>query len=219
MHRLPNFMSLEKRLRVYFIRHGQSEGNSQGILQGQKDYPLSELGREQCKSAASYFSDRGIEYVMTSPLLRAQETAEILSAGGNMPAPVIEPRLMELKTGIFTGMTIREIEREYPQEWRAFLRDSWEGVPEAESIDSLWERAIEVWNTIIDIANQGKRHIVVVTHGGLIQWIIKTSIGAQPQWLPLMPTDNCGIFEFMAHPIAEAAAAYYGSWITINATV
>ncbi|AFG38779.1 histidine phosphatase family protein [Spirochaeta africana] len=225
---IPDFHLLQKRLRVYFIRHGESEGNSQGILQGRQDYPLSELGREQCRAAATYLADRGIEHVLTSPLLRARETADIIASAAGLPQPVDNGNLVELDTGLFTGMTIREIEREYPAEWSAFHRDSWEAVPDAESIASLWGRAISVWNEIIETANQGPRHILAVTHGGLLQWIIKTSLGARPQWLPLMSTANCGIFEFLAHPVpqqeqnnappASADRAYYGSWITINAS-
>lgn len=230
----PDFMRLNKRLRVYFIRHGESEGNSLGILQGQRDYALSEKGREQSRAAAEYMQGKGIEYVLASPLLRAAETAEIIAGAAGMPAPQHENLLMELETGIFTGMTIREIERKYPREWETFRRQSWEGVPDAESIASLQQRAVAVWNRIIDIANEGPRHIMVVAHGGIIQWLIKTSLGADARWMPLLPTANCGISEFLAHPVpdptepgagsaaaiettVEAAASYYGSWITINA--
>lgn len=211
---IPDFTRLEKRLRLYIVRHGESVGNSQGILQGQKNYPLSELGREQSHSAAQYLADRGIECILTSPLLRAKETAGIIASAAALPAPQEDDRLMELKTGIFTGMTVREIEREYPVEWNAFRQNSWEAVPEAESIDSLWTRAVAVWNQIIETANNGKRHILVVTHGGFIQWLLKTSMGAPPLWMPLMPTANCGIFEYLAYPVPEKS--YYGSWLSIN---
>ncbi|GAB6089317.1 histidine phosphatase family protein [Spirochaeta dissipatitropha] len=221
----PDFSRLNKRLRVYIVRHGESEGNSQGILQGQKDYPLSELGRQQSKSAAEHLSDLGIELVLSSPLLRTRETADIITAANEYPAAILDDRLMELDTGIFTGMTIREIEREMPAEWAAFRRKSWEAVPQAEPISSLWERAVDIWNSIIDAANDGRRHILVITHAGFIQWLIKTSFGARPEWIPLMPTDNCGIYEFLAYPIPEAGAAeeneeseksYYASWVHLN---
>ena len=197
----PDFMKLEKRLRVFFIRHGESEGNAQGIMQGLKDFPLSETGRSQSQAAGKWLLDKDIDEVFTSPLIRAKQTAEIIAATLTKPAPTVVNTLRELDAGLFSGCTAAEIQREFPDAWQAFRRHSWEEVPDAESVQSLWDRACSVWNKIIETANSGNRHIAVVTHGGILQWLYKTTIQARPSWMPIMPTANCGIYTFFAHPI------------------
>ena len=132
------FKTLNGRLDVYFLRHGESEDNSAGIIQGRRDLPLSEEGRRQSESAAPWFVDRGIGVILTSPLRRASQTAETVGRSLGMEVRILEA-LNELDTGIFTGLTMEQISRRHPAAWRSFRRQSWEGVPGAESIASLLE--------------------------------------------------------------------------------
>jgi uncharacterized phosphatase len=69
---------------VYFItllRHGESEGNSAGVLQGQSDYPLTKTGLDQAQRLASYWKSIQVQFdlIITSPLLRALQTAEVVA--------------------------------------------------------------------------------------------------------------------------------------------
>lgn len=91
---------------IYLIRHGQTAMNIARRLQGRRDEPLNDTGREQARAAAEWLRARGVAFdrVITSPLCRAYETAQILSGGG-VPIETDE-RLMELDCGPYEGMDL-----------------------------------------------------------------------------------------------------------------
>jgi uncharacterized phosphatase len=67
-------------LKVIAIRHGQTDLNAEGRVQGCKsDLPLNEEGRRQAREIAEVLSDKGIDFIVTSPLKRAMETADIIA--------------------------------------------------------------------------------------------------------------------------------------------
>ncbi|MFW5695764.1 MAG: histidine phosphatase family protein, partial [Alkalispirochaeta sp.] len=223
----------------YFVRHGESAGNVEGKMQGHRDHPLTELGRRQALDTGHWFADTGVhvDRVFSSPLARAAETAEILADTANFPRPEPLPVAMELHTGLFTGLSFPEIQEQFPTEYAEFIVGSWEAVPEAESVRSLTSRALETWSEVVSAANalgaRGETNgtarrasVMTVTHGGMLQWIFKTSFGATPDeahpWMPLVLASNCSIFEFTARPVASTdrhgspTRWYYGQWSRVN---
>lgn len=226
----------------YFIRHGESEGNVAGKMQGHRDHPLTALGRRQALGTGQWFADTEIrvDRVYASPLSRASETAGILAETARFPDPVALPAAKELHTGLFTGLSFPEIKEQFPAEYAEFIVGSWEAVPEAETVRSLTGRALETWRTVVDAANSTAREsydgqlpadrasIMTITHGGMLQWIFKTSFGATPDvahpWMPLVLASNCSVFEFTARPVESTDRSgaltrwYYGQWSRINFT-
>lgn len=215
----------------YFVRHGESEGNTEGRMQGHLDRHLTDRGRRQAEETGDWFAEMEIEIgtVVSSPLLRAIETARIISDRAGYPEPREIESARELDTGVFTNLSIREIKEAYPAEYRRFIIDSWEAVPEAESVSSLSERALETWGAMAAIANgSGGGAVLTVTHGGMMQWIVKTSFGATPDhpvpWMPLVLASNCSVFQFSARPIQGIDSDggerhwYYGQWSLMNHT-
>jgi broad specificity phosphatase PhoE len=187
----------------FLLRHGKSEGNRQDIVQGHLDYPLSEEGREQARLTGIWLSGRNIQSVLCSPLERAVETARIAAQAAGLAQPLPLPRLMELETGIFTGLTLEEAAARFPQVWPRFQAASWEAVEGAEKISILKERAAAVWDTLIQetAAIRGKLPappsrfgVLAVTHAGFLQWLIKTVSGGGT-WFPLFPMGHCGIYQ------------------------
>lgn len=125
---------------LYVVRHGQTEWNIERRFQGQKDSPLSELGRHQAQAAARFLADAKIERLYASPLGRAWKTAEVISEEIGRERRS-EDRLMECGFGICEGMTLEEIEQAYPGKpaWRD--ADKWNRCyPEAESYGQVFER-------------------------------------------------------------------------------
>lgn len=186
----------------FLLRHGKSEGNRQDIVQGHLDYPLSEEGREQARLTGIWLSSRNIQSVLSSPLKRAAETARIAAQAAGLAQPLPLPQLIELETGIYTGLTLEEAATRFPQVWPRFQAASWEAVEGAEKISILKERAAAVWNTLIHeaAAIPGKIPappprfgILAVTHAGFLQWLIKTVSGGDT-WFPLFPMGHCGIY-------------------------
>ncbi|KAH9584298.1 Histidine phosphatase superfamily [Trypanosoma melophagium] len=95
---------------VYICRHGQDEDNLAGILNGRRDRPLTELGREQANVVASRLKRSGVLYnaILTSPLRRADETARVIGATLGVSV-TIDNELVERDFGILTGKPISEI--------------------------------------------------------------------------------------------------------------
>ena len=92
-------------LKIYLARHGQNEDNANGILNGHRDMPLTEIGIAQAYEVAQKIHDAGLSFdtVLSSPLNRALKTAEIISSVNNLPDPEIVDRLIERDFGIMSG--------------------------------------------------------------------------------------------------------------------
>lgn len=220
------FLRLTKPASFYFLRHGESEGNRSNTIQGREDFPLSEPGREHARAAGRWFADRKVDLLYSSPLKRARETADIVRREAGTDEPVETTDLMELDTGIFSGYTFEEIGEHFPEASQVFRVESWESVPGAEPIASLYARAERHWNRIVDDANAGHEVIVSVTHGGLLQWIVKSTLGDDMQrWMPIIKARNCGIFLLTVRPVnydpekpvgTDPADGYFAEWTLIN---
>jgi broad specificity phosphatase PhoE len=98
-------------MKIYLARHGQNEDNRDGILNGHRDLPLTELGRKQAHEAAASIKSLGLTFdvVYSSPLIRAFETASIISSEANQPTPVAHPLLIERNLGLMSGRPIASI--------------------------------------------------------------------------------------------------------------
>jgi broad specificity phosphatase PhoE len=223
MLRVPAFHTLPDPCDFYFVRHGESESNAGQRIQGHTESPLSAVGKSHADSAGRWFTDKGIDVVLTSPLSRARETAEAIAHRTGAPTPALVDELIELDTGLYSGERIADLPSIDEELYRRFRMHSWEVVPEAERIESLQRRAHAVWGRLIELARAGHRRFVSVTHGGTIQWLIKATIGSDDQrWMPLFETSNCGIFLFRAESTLagagepEPGTGYYGAWKLVN---
>lgn len=98
-------------MKIYLARHGQNEDNRDAVLNGHRDLPLTELGRKQAKEAAANIKSLGLNFdvVYSSPLVRAFETASIISDLAKQPSPVAHPLLIERDLGLMTGRPIASI--------------------------------------------------------------------------------------------------------------
>jgi broad specificity phosphatase PhoE len=210
------FKTLSGRANVYFLRHGESRGNSARIIQGRRDLSLSEKGLEQSESVAPWFTDRRIDAILCSPLKRAVQTAETVARSLGMGEVLPQQDLNELDTGIFTGLTVEQIRQRHPAAWLSFQRSSWEGVPRAERIVDLLARAESLWRYLGRRITGGANNILCVTHSGILQWIIKATFG-QRSWMPLVPVENCSICHFsLDNDLSSEDPRYYFEWSRLN---
>ncbi len=99
-------------LQIYIARHGQNIDNGKGILNGHRDEALTTKGIEQAHEIANKIKESGItfDYVYSSPLQRAFETAKIISEVSDAPPPQKEDLLIERDFGIMTGKKLADIE-------------------------------------------------------------------------------------------------------------
>jgi broad specificity phosphatase PhoE len=214
------FASLETPVDFYVIRHGQSKGNAAGILQGRGEYSLSENGRAQAEARGYALKARlagavkpGKALLFSSPLGRARLTSEIIAETAGLPAPVFIEDLKEMELGLWSGKRWNDVQTEDAALWNRFMVCSWDAVPGAESSASLYRRALRAWAALRDAAVQsGAEKVIAVSHGGLIQWLLKTTFGCH-RWLPLFPTANCGLSILHVEPVGESA---YMQWNVLN---
>lgn len=98
---------------IFIARHGQNEDNVNGILNGHRDLPLTEVGRQQAHDLGQGIVDAGLDFdtVYSSPLSRALETAQIVSTALKLPEPIILPELIERDFGVMSGQKASDIER------------------------------------------------------------------------------------------------------------
>lgn len=95
---------------LYFVRHGESKFNQQRLHTGQTDTPLTEHGREQARRAGRKAS-RSFDLIISSPLVRALETAQLIATGINYPLEQIttNPIFMERSLGSLEGRSLDEV--------------------------------------------------------------------------------------------------------------
>jgi broad specificity phosphatase PhoE len=151
--------------RLLLVRHGQSEWNALGLWQGQADPPLSDAGREEARLAATSLQGFGGLF-FASPLVRARETAEIISAELGGRTVMLEPDVREIDAGDFSGLSNDQIEERMPEAWASLRAGTLDAFPGGESRAHFLDR---VRTALIGIAG---RHpvdeILVATHGGPI---------------------------------------------------
>ncbi len=92
----------------YFIKHGKTVGDVEGILQGHTDSPLNDTGRNQAAKAAEAISELPIDIIVVSNLARAQETAKIINEKSQLPI-IVDPRIAERNFGDWDGKLISEL--------------------------------------------------------------------------------------------------------------
>jgi broad specificity phosphatase PhoE len=173
---------------LYVIRHGETDWNREGRLQGQRDLPLNEVGREQAERnggalAAARADWGGVDFV-SSPLLRARQTMEIARhrMGLDSQSYRTDPRLSELTFGRWEGLTLAELKLRDPVGYRERTRRRWHVVPpDGESYAMLAERVRPVLDAL-------DRDTAMVAHGGVMRVIQVMLLGSDPLEAPYLPT-------------------------------
>lgn len=107
--------------RLIVWRHGNTEWNADGRVQGQTDVPLNDLGREQARAAAAVLAELRPDAIVSSDLRRAADTAAALAALTGLPVRP-DARLRERYFGHWQGLALSEVAERFPEEyarWRA----------------------------------------------------------------------------------------------------
>ncbi len=208
------FSALDHDLSVFILRHGQSEGNASNTYQGRLDFPLSARGEEQARAAGEWLKQIKPDRIISSPMLRAHRSAEIIAETAGIDRVELSDILIEVDVGLFSGIDPDTAARRHPELWNDFYSRSWDAIPDAETSRQMYARAILAWRRIREIGMQGASRIVCMTHGGLLQWLMKSTMGAHA-WLPLLPMSNCGISQYDIEFIAKRSPAFV-AWSMIN---
>lgn len=185
-------------MRLLLVRHGESEWNAAGRLQGQADPPLSKLGRRQAAHVAARLVDEGVDAIVSSDLERAVETASALATGVGLEVLRRED-LREVDLGSWTGISRFEVERDNPELWRRWRI---EGIEGWEGGEKYADAMVRVGGAISALAAQHlDRTVVAVSHGGSIRLATCHLLGLPAAELGrIMSIGNASITEFLVEP-------------------
>jgi uncharacterized phosphatase len=145
---------------LLLVRHGRTEWNQLGRLQGREDIPLDDVGTAQAAAAARVLAEERWDAVVSSPLGRALGTAELIASACGLPMPTTDPDLVERHYGLAAGLHDHEVTARWP-DWV---------LPGSESRLEVYDRARPVLSRLAREYPSGR--VVVVSHGGVIRSVV-----------------------------------------------
>jgi probable phosphoglycerate mutase len=194
---------------LYYVRHGETDFNVEGRLQGRRDTAINARGRQQAIACGDVLRDlfardgrsaEDFDYV-ASPLQRARQTMEILRAtlGLDPLAFATDNRLMEISYGEWEGSTLPEIEARMPGMLAKRERDKWDFAPPGGESYRELARRIGEWHAAMT------RDTVVAAHGGGVRVLM-----AMFNVLPRGQATRAHIAQGVVYFFANGAMARYG---------
>lgn len=161
--------------RIFLVRHGSTVLAAEDRFAGAIDIELSDEGREQAARLAERLAGEDIAAAYCSPMKRTLETAAIVAAPHHL-SPVTRSNLREIAHGRWEGMTRKEVEAAFPEEYAAYEADPFRSAPEGgESGVSVMARALPALHEIV-LAHTGKSALVV-SHKATIRLLISNLLG------------------------------------------
>ncbi|MGO3734929.1 MAG: histidine phosphatase family protein [Canibacter sp.] len=166
-----------------FVRHGETDWNAAGRLQGRTDIDLNDVGRQQARVAAQQLQGQRWDAVWASPLGRTIETAEIIADVLGLPAPHTHAGLVERSYGDGEG---------------AFVKDRKQFVGEAERPEEVVARGLIALDDLYEL--HANDHLIIVSHGSFIRYMLDHITG-----IPTDRVENAEAKEFVYTPSIPAA--------------
>lgn len=183
---------------ITLLRHGESIGNVEARWQGQSDFQLTDTGRAQARALAERWKSENVKFdlIVTSPLRRAKETAEIIASALDVSVES-EPLLMERDVGEYAGLTAVELRNRYSPPDFYTPYDSVGGSGEGD-----WELFLRSGLALHNLLKKAPGNYLIVSHGGLLNQFMHAIVGMGPQ------ANNSGT-RFRFNNTAFARLIYY----------
>ncbi|MBP2242407.1 putative phosphoglycerate mutase [Cytobacillus eiseniae] len=154
-------------LNLYFIRHGETEWNTEKRMQGRFDSELTDKGKKDAMRLSERLKDTTFERIISSPSQRAVDTADLVR--GKRPIPIeTDERLMEIALGAWQGKTEDEIKALFPVQYDLYWHhpSMYENL-EGERFIDVMDRVESFLEGLIDSTPSG--NVLVVTHGVVLK--------------------------------------------------
>lgn len=178
-------------MEIILIRHAQSKGNKENVVQGQTDEGLSDLGKIQAEALANFFQKGDFTVIYSSDLGRAEQTA--IPTAKKFGLKIFkDPDLREAHFGIWEGLTYDEVKEKYSKEYTAWhqnyhVRPHW-----FESFELHQNRTKKAINNVISCHRNNER-IAIFTHGGSIKTQVAFFNNLSGEELVEFRTKNCSL--------------------------
>lgn len=161
--------------RLYLVRHGATPLTAEDRFSGAANVYLSEEGRAQVEQLSRRLADDNITSIYCSPLDRTVETANIIARPHRL-TPIARDGLREISHGHWEGMSRKEVEQQFPDEYTAWESDPFTFAPkEGESGISVLARALPVIREVV--VDHKDENILVVSHKATLRLIISSLLG------------------------------------------
>jgi 2,3-bisphosphoglycerate-dependent phosphoglycerate mutase len=162
--------------RALIVRHGQTTANATGVLAGRTEVELNDVGRRAAESLGAALTEVPLERVITSPMLRTRQTAELLLAARHTPVDLsVDDGLAEVEYGEWTGRALAELAKE--DLWRTVqVHPASVTFPNGEAMAAMSARAVasvRAWCARSD----DSANLLFVSHGDVIKAILADALG------------------------------------------
>lgn len=189
-------------MKIYIIRHGETEWNTLRKLQGRSDTELNEVGIQLAEITAKALEHIPFDIAYTSPLKRAYKTAEIIVGNRNIPI-IPEERIQEVSFGAYEGLGCSKANYEIPDpEFEYFFQAPEKYVAKngAESIEDLCKRTTEFLKEITSNPELEDKTVLIATHGAALKGLL-SSIGNKEKkdFWGMGVHRNCAVTELESH--------------------
>jgi 2,3-bisphosphoglycerate-dependent phosphoglycerate mutase len=183
-------MSSAERL-MYIVRHGATDWNQSGRIQGHIDIPLNETGRAQAHMVSRRLTAFGATALFSSDLLRAYETAQIIGQATGLRVTQ-NPGLREINFGVWQGLSSLQIRECDPEVYAARRANPYDVAPVgAETWRHFYARAVQAVLEILAVIEAER--LIVVTHGGVCTALGLRALGFDCTGKRTFNSHNCGI--------------------------
>lgn len=188
-------------MKLYLIRHGQTDWNLAGRIQGRTDIPLNDTGKLQAKALVEAMESRPVARVFASPLKRAMQTAMAVSAAQKVPLIQV-PEFQEVDFGLWEGLTWEQVRERYPREFDAWYREPVEHTPVGGETKS--EAAARCRIGLKKLLACGDEDAALVAHGAILAYICDALFenGEKP---PELIVKNASITTVELDPVQKTA--------------
>lgn len=155
-----------KKMKLYIIRHGETSWNKQKKLQGQRDIMLNDAGIRLAELTGEGMKDIDFDLVISSPLIRAKQTAELVMAGRHLPM-ITDRRIIELSFGDWEGECVRDSKVLPPDFIDKFYNDPYHCMraPGGESFQDVLKRTEDFYQSLVQNKAYENATIFISTHG------------------------------------------------------
>ncbi|MEN0065307.1 MAG: histidine phosphatase family protein [Myxococcota bacterium] len=174
---------------LYFVRHGETDWNAEGRIQGrnESESQLTARGEAQAEVNARTVAELGVDAIVASPLLRTRQTAAFVAAATGLQ-PAFDERLAEWDAGAWSGWLYTEVREKWPEGFAAWRADMWNvRSPDGENFVDLIDRGRPAIEAIL--ARDDAR-VAIVSHGFIGRVLIGDLLGLEREEILRMRPAN-----------------------------
>jgi len=186
-------MKKANNIEIWLVRHGETDWNKQGRYCGVTDLPLNEIGIKQAELLAKRLKEENFKFscILSSPLLRAKQTAEIIGKILGLEIHVVD-LIKEIDYGDWEGLTVKQIKKRYSQLFKKWEKDPiLYSPPNGETGKSVLNRVILFLNYLNGLVRLANKRILIISHNTFNRIFLCHVLGISPKYYRSSIIQDC----------------------------